>query len=123
MDKIRPQWADVAEVLRNQRRLAQLSLRHLAKLTHVSDSYLSQIERGLHEPSPEVLKSIAAALNLPLNGLYERLGWLDKESKDTTVPPAAPSVIEAVNADTRLSDVQKRALCDMYLALIGPERA
>ena len=123
MDKIRPQWADVAEVLRNQRRLAQLSLRNLAKLTHVSDSYLSQIERGLHEPSPEVLKSIATALNLPLNGLYERLGWLDKEPKDTPTPRAIPGVVDAINADSRLSDAQKKAMCDMYRSIVGPESA
>ena len=63
-------WSDVAEILRTQRKLARLSLRHLANMTHVSDSYLSQVERGLYEPSPEVLKAIAHALNVPLAGLY-----------------------------------------------------
>ena len=79
MDASREPWADVAELLRTQRQMARLSLRHLAKMTHVSDSYLSQVERGLYEPSPEVLKSIADALNLPISSLYERLGWLDDE--------------------------------------------
>ena len=79
MDPSATPWADVAELLRTQRQMARLSLRHLAKMTHVSDSYLSQVERGLYEPSPEVLKSIADALNLPISSLYERLGWLDDE--------------------------------------------
>lgn len=59
---LRGPWVDVAAVLRKQRQLAHMSLRGLAKITHVSDSYLSQVERGLHEPSPEILKKIAGAL-------------------------------------------------------------
>ena len=50
--------------VRTQRQLANLSLREMAELATVSNPYLSQIERGLHEPSVRVLKSIAKALNL-----------------------------------------------------------
>ena len=115
MDDPRRQWADVAELLRTQRQLARLSLRHLAKMTSVSDSYLSQVERGLYEPSPEVLKSIAEALNIPINGLYERLGWLDDDSADAAVP----GVEDAIDADALLTSVQKHALREMYRTLIG----
>ena len=48
-----------ASYLRSQRQLAQLSLRQLAELTKVSNPYLSQIERGLHQPSINVIKSLA----------------------------------------------------------------
>ena len=41
--------------LRAQRRLAKLSLRQMAELAGVSNPYLSQIERGLHEPSVRIL--------------------------------------------------------------------
>src|ERR1700722_14052574 len=41
--------------IRVQRRLADLSLREMAALTSVSNAYLSQIERGLHQPSLRVL--------------------------------------------------------------------
>ena len=44
MDPSRTPWEDVAELLRTQRQMARLSLRHLAKMTHVSDSYLSQVD-------------------------------------------------------------------------------
>lgn len=37
--------------IRTQRQLAQLSLREMASLTSVSNAYLSQVERGLHQPS------------------------------------------------------------------------
>ena len=115
MDDPRRQWADVAELLRTQRQLARLSLRHLAKMTSVSDSYLSQVERGLYEPSPEVLKSIAEALNIPISGLYERLGWLDDDPAGTAVP----GVEEAIDADEQLTKAQKHALREMYRTLIG----
>jgi transcriptional regulator with XRE-family HTH domain len=117
MDASREPWADVAELLRTQRQMARLSLRHLAKMTHVSDSYLSQVERGLYEPSPEVLKSIADALNLPVSSLYERLGWLDDEPDDG--PADVPGVEEAIEADAKLSTPQKKALREMYRTLIG----
>ena len=109
-------WSDVAEILRTQRKLARLSLRHLANMTHVSDSYLSQVERGLYEPSPEVLKAIAQALNVPLAGLYERLGWLDDDDDDA---PASAGVEAAIEADERLTATHKRALRDMYRTLVG----
>jgi transcriptional regulator with XRE-family HTH domain len=116
VDDPRRQWADVAELLRTQRQLARLSLRHLAKMTSVSDSYLSQVERGLYEPSPEVLKSIAEALNIPINGLYERLGWLDDDREPGAV---VPGVEEAIDADEQLTKAQKHALREMYRTLIG----
>ena len=120
VDDPRRQWADVAELLRTQRQIARLSLRHLAKMTHVSDSYLSQVERGLYEPSPEVLKAIADALNLPVSSLYERLGWLDDE-RDHAQDDSVPGVEEAIEADEKLSTAQKRALREMYRTLVGSD--
>ena len=70
-------------------------------MTHVSDSYLSQVERGLYEPSPEVLKSIADALNLPISSLYERLGWLDDEPDGAR--REVPGVEQAIEADEKLT--------------------
>lgn len=103
-------------MLRSQRQLAQLSLRHLAKLTNVSDSYLSQVERGLYEPSPEVLKSIAEALKIPVGSLYERLGWLDDSAAASE--RVAPGVEEAIAADPKLTAGQKRTLRQVYLTLL-----
>jgi transcriptional regulator with XRE-family HTH domain len=50
--------------IRNQRKQANLSLRQLAEKTRLSNPYLSQIERGLHQPSMRVIKLIADALNV-----------------------------------------------------------
>src|SRR5579863_5573954 len=57
--------------IRTQRELANLSLRRMAAIAEVSNPYLSQIERGLHEPSVHILRSIAQALNLSAETLLE----------------------------------------------------
>ena len=62
-------WDAFGTYLRSQRQLAQLSLRQLAALTKVSNPYLSQIERGLHRPSINIIKSLAEALNLSVSDL------------------------------------------------------
>src|SRR5450756_910358 len=60
--------------IRAQRQMANLSLRQLSALTEVSNPYLSQVERGLHEPSVRVLRSIADALNVSAETLFEHAG-------------------------------------------------
>lgn len=121
-------WADLAEYLRARRKLARLSLRHLARLTKVSDSYLSQVERGLYQPSPEVLRAIAGALGIPVTDLYARLGWLGPEDaavgsgsgSGAGAGPAPVSGVEAaVEADPRLGAEQKAALLGVYRVLVG----
>ena len=112
------QWADVAELLRTQRQLARLSLRHLAKMTSVSDSYLSQVERGLHQPSPEVLKAMASALGMSANSLYERMGWLDTEEEAEANGTAKEGVEMAIERDERLTPAKKTALLAVYRSMV-----
>ena len=50
--------------IRTQRQMASLSLRQLCALAKVSNPYLSQVERGLHDPSVRVPKSTGEALNV-----------------------------------------------------------
>lgn len=52
----------IAQIRKNQ----NISIRELASLANVTPSLLSQIERGLANPSVNSLKSIATALNAPL---------------------------------------------------------
>jgi transcriptional regulator with XRE-family HTH domain len=99
--------------IRSQRRLANLSLRDLAERTAVSNPYLSQIERGLHEPSVRVLKAIAGALDLSAETLLAQAGLLDVDGvarggTDTITTTAA------IKADTHLSEEQKQALLAVY---------
>jgi transcriptional regulator with XRE-family HTH domain len=99
--------------IRSQRRLANLSLRELAERTQVSNPYLSQIERGLHEPSVRVLKAIALALDLSAETLLFHAGVLG----DTVVSPDegdAGATAAAIRADPYLTESQKRAMLAVY---------
>jgi transcriptional regulator with XRE-family HTH domain len=102
---------ELGRYLRTQREIARLSLRNLARLAQISDSYLSQLERGLYRPSPAVLKAIADALGIPPSTLYRRLGWLDETTHDN------PTVPDAIAADPKLTDDQKAALLQLYRTL------
>jgi transcriptional regulator with XRE-family HTH domain len=96
----------LGEFIRTQRKLANLSLREMAALTDLSNAYLSQIERGLHEPSVRVLRSIAAALGLPPDALLAQAGLLgERDDKQPALPTEA-----AIRSDPTLTDDQKEAL-------------
>ena len=58
-DPWKSQMEALGSFIRTQRKMADLSLRELAEMTEVSNPYLSQLERGLHQPSVRVLKAIA----------------------------------------------------------------
>ena len=66
------QWEALGAFIRERRKQANLSLRQLAELTSLSNPYLSQIERGLHQPSVRVLRAISDALNLSAETLLAR---------------------------------------------------
>src|SRR5437764_9628046 len=101
----RAQIEALGNFIRTQRHLANLSLRELAERTNVSNPYLSQIERGLHEPSVRVLRSIARALNVSAETLLSQAGLFDSEVRagDATAAPQQ-STEAAIRADTDLSD-------------------
>jgi len=106
----REQLEGLGAVIRSQRRFANLSLRQLAERTNVSNPYLSQIERGLHEPSVRVLRSIARALNVSAETLMAQAGLLEDEEE----PPVGTDTEGAIRADPDLSDGQKDALLAVY---------
>jgi transcriptional regulator with XRE-family HTH domain len=102
--------------IRAQRKLANLSLRQAAALANVSNPYLSQIERGLHEPSVRVLRSIAKALNVSAETLLGSAGLL----ADDAAPAAGASDTEAaIRADAALTDEQKQALLSVYRSYLA----
>jgi transcriptional regulator with XRE-family HTH domain len=109
-DAWRTQLLALGQVIRTQRQLSKLSLRDLAALTDVSNAYLSQIERGMHEPSVRVLRSIAEALEIPADSLLRDAGLLAEDEE-----PFEPASAEAaIRADRDLTDAQKEALLAVY---------
>lgn len=107
----------LGEFIRAQRKAAALSLRQMAELANVSNPYISQIERGLHEPSMRVMRSIADALNLPLDSLLARAGLTDPG--ETHEEDAGPSVEAAIAADRRLTPAQRDSLLAVYRTYIA----
>ena len=112
-DAWREQLEGLGAFIRSQRRLANLSLRQLAERTNVSNPYLSQIERGLHEPSVRVLRSIARALNVSAETLMSQAGLLEDEDGSPS-PSRRTDTEAAIRADADLSDGQKDALLAVY---------
>jgi transcriptional regulator with XRE-family HTH domain len=114
--------------IRSKRKLANLSLRQLAELTTLSNPYLSQIERGLHQPSVRVLKLLSGALNVSAETLLAQAGLLDSAASaasgngDLAAGPAGAepsvSVESAIGADARLADRQKAALLAVYHSML-----
>jgi transcriptional regulator with XRE-family HTH domain len=102
--------------IRAQRQMANLSLRQLSALTEVSNPYLSQIERGLHEPSMRVLKSIAEALNVSAETLLTQAGLVNEATGDEQVGETTEA---AIRSDRRLSEAQKRALLTVYRSYVA----
>ena len=70
--------------IREQRKRANLSLRQLAELTSLSNPYLSQVERGLHQPSVRVLKALSGALNVSAETLLAQAGLIDAMTAGAT---------------------------------------
>ncbi len=109
----------LGDFIRRQRRLAELSQRELARLADLSDAYLSQLERGLHEPSVRVVNALAGALNLPSDKLLKFLRIYDESNVDGVETHDQPSTESAILTDDRLSDTQKQSLLDVYRAFLG----
>jgi transcriptional regulator with XRE-family HTH domain len=112
-DQLKP----LGDFIRAQRKAAEMSLRELAAKANVSNPYISQIERGLHEPSMRVLRSISSALNLPLDTLLVRAGLID-EDPDAAVQATA-TVQAAIGSDPNLTPDQRKSLLAVYRSYVA----
>lgn len=133
----RDAWVAQREALgafiRERRKQANLSLRQLAELTSLSNPYLSQIERGLHQPSVRVLRAISDALNLSAETLFAQAGLIDAMAGGTGTragtdtekagaaedEPGVPGAEQAIRADKRLTEDQKSALIVVYRSMLS----
>jgi transcriptional regulator with XRE-family HTH domain len=108
--------------IRSKRKLANMSLRQLAERTKLSNPYLSQIERGLHQPSVRVIRLISDALNVSTETLLAQAGLLHRDSPGQTEPdPAPPDIEAAIRSEQRLTDEQKSALIAVVRSMLPPE--
>ena len=116
-DPGKAQLEALGELLRAARLAAGLSLRELADRTQVSNAYLSQLERGLHEPSLSVLGAVSRALDMPLSDLLARAGML---GGDDASRPAGTEA--AILQDPALTEPQRTALLSVYRSFVPLHR-
>jgi transcriptional regulator with XRE-family HTH domain len=103
----------LGEFIRRQRELQDLTMREFARMTGISNPYLSQIERGLREPSERVVESIARSFEMTADSLYEQAGI-------TVEDDAADSGVRAaIESDQGLTARQRRAMLEMYDAFLA----
>jgi transcriptional regulator with XRE-family HTH domain len=110
------QRTTLGEIIRSQRELNALSMRRFADMVGISNPYMSQIERGLREPSEKVLDAIARNLDLSAEALYEQAGMTDSGEEGEEPPVRA-----AIREDPRLNARQRRALLEVYDAFVGAQ--
>jgi transcriptional regulator with XRE-family HTH domain len=131
------QAATLGGFIRAQRMLAELSLREMSTMTNISNAYLSQVERGLHQPSVRVLSAIAEALQLPADELLAHAG-LQRSGERGRGPAGSadgssgadaagdlragqPGATEAaILADPALTPEQRGALLGVYRSFVPP---
>src|SRR5687768_4969617 len=106
--------AQLGEIIRRQRQLHRLTLRQFAAMAGISNPYLSQIERGLRAPSDTVVEAIAQSLKTSAEALYEQAGFADNSDRDE----ARARVEAAIEADPALAPRQRRALMEVYDAMV-----
>jgi transcriptional regulator with XRE-family HTH domain len=104
--------SSLGEIIRRQRELSRLSMRQFASMAGISNPYLSQIERGLREPSERVVDAIARSLETSADALYEQAGLVTDDGDVRSVPTA-------IEADPGLTPRQRRALLDIYEAFVA----
>ena len=107
--EVQQRLKELGNFIRDQRNVAQLSLRRLSSLAGISNPYLSQIERGLRKPSPAILQRIARGLRISSETLYVRAGILNPQEKK--------GVLDAIREDDSLDDDQRDYLLEMFAKL------
>jgi transcriptional regulator with XRE-family HTH domain len=114
-DPWKAQLEALGSFIKAQRQVANLSLREMARMTDVSNAYLSQIERGLHQPSVRVLKAVATALNVSAETLLAQAGLLTDENEER-----AGGTEAAILSDPALTEAQKEAMLSVYRSFVAP---
>ncbi|HEY6886641.1 MAG TPA: helix-turn-helix transcriptional regulator [Solirubrobacter sp.] len=99
------------QFIRSQREMHDLTMRQLADMVGISNPYLSQIERGLREPSERVLEAIADNLEMSAETL--------KRHRPRAEESGESAVVAAIRADPDLSAKQRAALIEVYEAFVA----
>lgn len=97
--------------LRREKGMSQQEL--VKKLGYVTNSYVSEIEKGNFIPSKEKLKKIAKALRVP----FRELDNLLLESKIRELGIKKPELIALFQDILKLPEKEKRQTVEVYLKI------
>jgi transcriptional regulator with XRE-family HTH domain len=103
----------LGDFIRRQRELQDLTMREFARMAGISNPYLSQIERGLREPSRKVVEAIAGSFQMTADALYEQAGVAVDDGADES------PVRVAIEQDPALTARQRRAMLELYDAFLA----
>ena len=106
----------LGEFIKAQRNLNRQSQRELARLADLSDTYMSQLERGRHEPSLTVLRAIADGLGIRRDQLILYAAGLPMLDDET-------STEDAIRGDRRLASAQRTALLAVLRSYVEANEA
>jgi HTH-type transcriptional regulator, competence development regulator len=117
--------------LKQLRKEKGLTLKQVEKAAHVSNAYISQVERGLRNPpQPDVLKRLAKAYEVSQRELMVAAGHLEEDSSERISRERLESAYKHVISDptyrhgtrlkgSHLSVDAKRFIVEMYESVTG----
>jgi len=100
----------LANYLRRQRSLADISLRKIIERSGIPGIVLKEIEGGLAHPSQTILQSLAGALRLSAETLYLQAGVLDPRDIEEA------DAVREIRRDPHLTERQRETIVDVYKA-------
>lgn len=109
----------IGEYIKNCRKEKDMTQRDLAAATNISNAEISRIESGIRiSPAPEALKNIAAALHIPVEILFEKAGFIEKQEEPTDISSINLNEYICVSdlTEAEISDVKK------YIAFLKSQR-
>lgn len=86
----------------------------------MSNAYLSQIERGKHKPSIEVLRAVANGLSVSAETLLDQVGLFEDPAPAARETASEAKATEtAILSDPNLSPPQREALITVYRSYVS----
>ena len=95
--------------LRLIRKENQLTLKKLSQLSELSVPYLSDMERGVVNPSVDTLQKVATAYNISVKDMISGVKGLG-ESSNTDYPEGFQSFLKAYETQYEINDDWKESL-------------
>jgi len=107
----------LADYLRRQRSLADISLRKIIERSGIPGVVLKELEGGLQHPSQTLLQSLAGALRLSAETLYLQAGVLDPRDLEES------DAVREIRRDPHLTEHQRDTVVEVYKAFRRGNRA